>query len=162
MELGFYPSQREFEYYIVNKVNSVDTIKSLGLNVKGMGDTHKVVIPYRDPVGRLKGFIVRTMGEAHPKYLFTYGMEKDTLFNLHGARGWDTLILILVEGFLDALISTQRGLEGVVALGGSSLTEAQLDNALRYGVKSFVLAMDNDEAVLVAKKTVPNMVVMDS
>ena len=112
-------------------MNSVDTIKSLGLNVKGMGDTHRVVIPYRDPVGRLKGFIIRRIEEAHPKYLFTYGMEKDTLFNLHVASGQDTLIV--VEGFLDALIAIQRGIKdkGVVALGGSSLTEAQLDNALR-------------------------------
>jgi DNA primase catalytic core len=144
MELGFYPSQKEFKKHIEAKVNNIDTIKSLGLEVGGMGETHRAVIPYRDPVGRLKGFIVRAVKEIEPKYLFTAGVEKDTLFNLHEARGRDTLIA--VEGFLDALISTQRGVSGVVALGGDSLTEAQLENALRYRVKGFVLALDNDEA----------------
>jgi len=71
------------------------------------------------------------------------GLEKDTLFNLHEARGQDTLIV--VEGFFDALIANERGLKGVVGIGQASLTEAQLDNALRCGVKSFVLALDNDE-----------------
>jgi len=33
----------------------------------------------------------------------------------------------------------------VVSIGLASLTEAQLDNALRCRVKSFVLALDNDE-----------------
>jgi len=82
---------------------------------------------------------------------FTTGLQekfmckKTPLFNLNEARGQDRDTLIVVEGFLDALISSQRGLEGVVATGGASLTEAQLENALRYGVKSFVLAFDNDE-----------------
>ena len=148
MELGFYPSQKELEAYIINRVSTVsivNTLKAFGLTGKDkrLGDTHKVVIPYRDPAGRLKGFIVRTVAKAEPKYLFTYGLEKDTLFNLHEARGQDTLIV--VEGFLDALIATQRGLKGVVGVGLASLTEAQLDNALRCRVKSFVLALDNDE-----------------
>jgi len=102
-----------------------------------------IVIPYRDPVGRLKGLIVRTFIKTEPKYLFTYGVENDTLFNLHESRGRDALIL--VEGFFDALIATKRGLKGVVGIGLASLTEAQLDNALRCRVKSFVLALDNDE-----------------
>jgi len=148
MELGFYPSQKQLEAYIINrvsKVSIVNTLNAFGLTGKDkrLGDTHKVVIPYRDPVGRLKGFVVRTVTKAEPKYLFTYGLEKDTLFNLHEARGQDTLIV--VEGFFDALIATQRGLKGVVGVGLASLTEAQLDNALRCRVKSFVLALDNDE-----------------
>ena len=144
MELGFYPSQKELEAHLKNKGSSVNAVNSLGLKVKGMGDTHKVVIPYRDPVGRLKGFIVRAIGQGEPKYLFTFGVEKDTLFNLHEAKGQDTLIL--VEGFLDALISTQRGVSGVVATGGSSLTATQLENALRYKINNFIFALDNDKA----------------
>jgi DNA primase len=148
MELGFYPSQKQLEAYIINRVSTVsvaDTLNTFGLTGmdKRLGDTHNVVIPYRDPVGRLKGFIVRTLLKAEPKYLFTYGVERDTLFNLHEARGQDTLVV--VEGFFDALIATQRGLKGVVGVGLASLTEAQLDNALRWKVKSFVLALDNDE-----------------
>ena len=149
MELGLYPSQKELEAYIINRVSTVsivNTLNTFGLTGKDkrLGDTHQLVIPYRDPVGRLKGFIVRTLLKtAEPKYLFTYGLEQDTFFNLHEARGQDTLIV--VEGFLDALIANERALKGMVGVGLSSLTEAQLDNALRCGVKSFVLALDNDE-----------------
>jgi DNA primase len=148
MELGFYPSQKQLESYIINRVSTVsivNTLNTFGLTGKDkrLGDTHRVVIPYRDPVGRLKGFIVRTLLKTEPKYLFTYGVENDTLFNLHEARGQDTLIL--VDGFFDALIATERGLNGVVGIGPASLTAIQLDNALRCRVKSFVLALDNDE-----------------
>ena len=148
MELGFYPSQVELEAYIMNRVSTVSTANTLntfGLTGrdKRLGDTHKLVIPYRDPVGRLKGFVVRTIAKTEPKYLFTYGLEQDTLFNLHEARGQETLIV--VEGFLDVLIATERGVKGVVGVGLAGLTETQLDNALKYRVKSFVLALDNDE-----------------
>ena len=149
MELGLYPSQKELEAYITNRVSTVsivNTLNTFGLTGKDkrLGDTHQLVIAYRDPVGRLKGFTVRTLLKtAKPKYLFTYGLEKDTLFNLHEARGRDTLIV--VEGFLDALIASERGLKGMVGVGLSSLTEAQLNNALRCGVKGFILALDNDE-----------------
>jgi DNA primase len=148
MELGFYPSQKQLESYIINRVSTVsivNTLNTFGLTGKDkrLGNTHRVVIPYRDPVGRLKGFIVRTLVKAEPRYLFTYGVENDTLFNLHEARGQDTLIL--VEGFFDALIATERGLKGVVGIGLASLTATQLDNALRCRVQSFVLALDNDE-----------------
>ena len=46
-------------------------------------------------------------------------------------------------------------LEGVVALGGNNLTEAQLEDALRYKVKSFVLALDNDQGGQIVSLTNP-------
>lgn len=147
MELGLYPSQGELENYLVNKGYSTNIINKLGLKTQGFGDTHKLVIPYRDPVGRLKGFIVRALDDqVEPKYLVSFGVEKNTPFNLHEARGQKDLII--VEGFLDALIATQRGVKGVVATGGSSFTEAQLETAIRYGAKNFILSLDTDEAGL--------------
>jgi len=147
MELGLYPSRGELEDYLVNKGYSVNIINNIGLKTKGFGDTHKLVIPYRDPVGRLKGFIVRALDDqVEPKYLVSFCVEKNTPFNLHEARGLRDLIV--AEGFLDALIATQRGIKGVVATGTSSLTEAQLETAIRYGAKNFILALDNDEAGL--------------
>jgi len=145
MELGFYPSQEEVEAHLVNKSYSVNIVNTSGLKTRGFGETHKLVIPYRDPIGRLKGFIVRAIkGEIEYKYLYSSGTKKDTLFNLNETRGEKTLTV--TEGYLDALIATQRGIKGVVAVGGSSLTETQLENALKYKVKDFILALDNDEA----------------
>jgi len=147
MELGLFPSPAKLKAYLVNTVNPVDTVYSLGLTVKGLGETHKLVIPYRDPAGRLKGFLIRAIDpKVKPKYLFSAGLEKDTLFNLHRARAGGRGEFILVEGYLDALIATERGLSGVVAIGGADLTQRQLETALHYGAKRFTLALDNDPA----------------
>lgn len=145
MELGYFPPLRELEAYLTAKGYSPETIRSVGLSTKGLGETHTLAIAYRDSVGRLKGFIVRTILEdVKPKYLFTTGVSKDTLFNIHEARGLKRLVV--TEGFFDALIATQRGMKGIVALGGASLTSEQVENAKRIGVSSLVLALDNDKA----------------
>lgn len=143
-EIGFYSSQDELINYLSGKGFSKDSIKTAGLLTQGYGETHKIVIAYRDPVGRLKGFIVRAIDQTEPKYKFSYGIEKDSPFNLNEARREKTLIV--VEGFIDAILITLRGVKGVIAIGGSTLTETQLDTALRYGAKDFILALDNDEA----------------
>ena len=145
MELGYFPPITELEAYLISKGYSLESIRNVGLTTKGLGETHTLVIAYRDSVGRLKGFIVRTILEdVKPKYLFTKGVSKDTLFNIHETRGLKRLVV--TEGFFDALIATQRGMKGVVALGGASLTSEQVENAKRIGVSSFVLALDNDKA----------------
>lgn len=147
MELGLFPAPAELAH-LVNSVNTVYRVNpaDLGLSAAGLGDTHKLAIPYRDPAGRLKGFAVRSIDpqvKPQDKFRYTAGLERDTLFNLHRARGLDALIL--VEAFLDALIATERGLPGVVAVGGANLTQAQLENVPR-SVRQFVLALDSDAA----------------
>jgi 5S rRNA maturation endonuclease (ribonuclease M5) len=55
--------------------------------------------------------------------------------------------LIVVEGYLDALSIRERaGLENVIALGDASFSETKLDQALKYGARAFILALDNDKA----------------
>lgn len=144
MELGFYPSQEELTKHLTNKGYTRDMINNVGLQTTGFGDTHKIVIPYRDVAGRLKGFIVRAIDSTEPKYRFSRGVEKDSLFNLHRARG--TKDLVVTEGYLDALIAVERGIKGTVGLGSSSLANAQLDTAIKYGARNIILALDNDAA----------------
>jgi len=145
MELGEFPTLNKFEAYLVNSGYNVTEIEGSGLLLKSFGSTHRLVIPYRGSVGMLKGFIVRaTDNKTEPKYLYPKGLKRDTLLGIDKARGESRLIA--VEGFLDALVAQAHGLRGAVATGGSEITETQLENALRFGFKSFVLALDNDEA----------------
>ncbi len=137
MELGFFPFEKRARKHLG------DFFDSLGLNVKGFGVTHKLVIPYRDCEGTLKGFIVRRLDSGKSKYIYTRGTERDTLFNFNEARGRKHIIV--VEGYFDALIATQRGIKGVVAIGRPRLTEKMLEDIIRYGVKSITLIPDNDE-----------------
>ena len=150
-EIGFFPNYEELKEYLLKNDFEDNDIKSIGLNTKGLGKTHTLAIPYRDISGILKGFIVRSfLSDSElkeideQKYKYTYGIEKSTLFNLHNARKQKELII--VEGYLDCLIANVKGLNGLVGLGGNHLTEKQLENAIKYGYKSFTLALDNDKA----------------
>jgi len=145
MELGFCPPQAELRDYLVNKGYSVNAVNNSGLLTSGFGETHKLVIPYRDHVGRLSGFILRAIDKAaEPKYKNSYGLRPSLqFFNMDRARREETLVV--VEGYLDALIATQRDIKGVVAVGKAIPSETQIDHAIKGGAKRFVLALDNDK-----------------
>lgn len=151
MDLGYFPEQKKLQEYLISEGFSNDLISTSGLNTKGMGTSHILSIPYRDSNGVLKGFIVRSLLKDkeleqinEKKYKYTYGLEKDTLFNINNAK--KSKNLIIVEGYLDCLIAQVKGLKGVVGTGGNNLTDNQLDNAVKLGIKHFILALDNDKA----------------
>lgn len=145
MELGFFPPYDEIHGYLSSHGFLEETIQECGFLTSGLGSTHLVTIPYRDKIGRVKGFIVRSIDDAvQPKYKFTYGTEKDTLFNLHQAK--TSNVIVVVEGFLDALYATALGIDGVVALGQAQATEKQIQNLGKLPNTSIVLALDDDDA----------------
>lgn len=137
MELGLFPPRHH-----VKSALSAELFEELGFDVKGLGKTHKIVIPYRNPDGSLKGFIVRRTDSKRPKYLYSAHMERDTLFNLNAAER--TGNLYLTEGYFDALIATQRGIKGVVSTGFSRLTERMLEDIIIWGIQRVTLIPDND------------------
>ncbi len=142
MGVGYYASLTELKKALPPWAAEGDLLYRLGLDM-GYG---RIAIPYRDPEGRLKGFVFRALAEEPPevsKYLVSRGTQKDTLFNLDRWRGGP---VVIVEGYLDALISAARGLPGLVATGTSNLLERQLDNALEAGVTEYILAFDADPA----------------
>lgn len=78
-----------------------------------------------------------------PKYLNSIGMQKSGgFFNLSGVTGDKDLIV--VEGELDSLHATVKGIKNVVATGGNSISREQVENSIRLGAKSFTLSFDND------------------
>jgi DNA primase len=137
MELGFSPPKQ-----YVRDTLGVDLFEELGFDVKGLGRTHKIVIPYRNPDGGLKGFIIRRIDSKRPKYLYSAHLERDTLFNLSAVKG--TGDIYVTEGYFDALVATQRGIKGVVSTGFSRLTERVLEDIMSWGIKCITLIPDND------------------
>ncbi|MFN8577945.1 MAG: DnaB-like helicase C-terminal domain-containing protein [Candidatus Sericytochromatia bacterium] len=151
MQLGFFPPYQDLEKYLKDNKYNEDLISKSGLKTKNFGISHQLVIPYRDKTGMLKGFILRSLLSKdelkeikEQKYKFSFGIEKDTLFNLNQIKNKKELIV--VEGYLDCLIANVRGLKSLVGTGGSLITKAQLDNAIKSGFKSFTFALDNDNA----------------
>jgi DNA primase catalytic core len=144
MELGYIPDQDKLFKYLLSKGYTQGLIDEVVNLNKGIGSTHRLSIPYRSG-GSIKGFIVRTVVKAEPKYLLSTGLKRgEGFFNLTSLKGDKDLIV--VEGYLDALISQAKGVENVVALGGAKLTQEQVRDAIRKGAKSFTLCLDTDEA----------------
>ena len=142
MELGYIPDQDKLFKYLLSKGYSQSLIdKVLKLN-KGIGSTHRLTIPYRSG-GFIKGFKFRTIGDHKTKYLNSTGLDRmGGFFNLLGIKGDKDVII--VEGELDSLLATARGVENVVAIGGSSIAPEQVRDAIKRGAKSFTICLDNE------------------
>jgi DNA primase len=111
----------------------------------------RLMIPIRDPRGRVIGFGGRILGEGEPKYLNspqTVLFDKGrTLYNLDRAAPASRTgkRLIVVEGYMDVIALDRAGISEVVAPNGTALTEGQLERLWRLD-PSPILCFDGDNA----------------
>ena len=141
-----------------SKGYSADLLESLGLVTIVNDQVYdffkgRVVFPILDIEGNVVGFSARIYrGEKDTsKYvntketlIFTKG---NNLFNYYKARGPSKKEkqIIIVEGQMDAIRVFSSGLENVVALGGTALTQNQINLIKRLNVK-VILCLDGDGA----------------
>ena len=141
-----------------SKGYSADLLESLGLVTIVNDQVYdffkgRVVFPILDIEGNVVGFSARIYrGEKDTsKYvntketlIFTKG---NNLFNYYKARGPSKKEkqIIIVEGQMDAIRVYSSGLENVVALGGTALTQNQINLIKRLNVK-VILCLDGDSA----------------
>jgi DNA primase catalytic core len=144
MELGYIPNQESLNKYLLSKgytqelINNIVTIKTDAR----IGSTHSLTIPYRSG-GSIKGFKFRTVVDATPKYLNSSGLDRiGGFFNLLGIKGDKDIVI--VEGELDSLHATIKGVENIVATGGSSISSDQVKDAIKRGAKSFTICLDTE------------------
>lgn len=144
MELGYIPSQEKLYTYLQSKKYNQVLIDEIRLH-KSIGEENCLSIPFRTN-GNLKGFIFRTIAVGQTaKYINSTGLVRsETLFNIKPAKGEKDIVV--VEGYLDALISEVRGVDNVVALGGVNLSTEQIKHAISKGARKFTLCLDNDKA----------------
>jgi DNA primase len=111
----------------------------------------RLMIPIRDPRGRVIAFGGRILGHGEPKYLnspdtplFDKGR---TLYNLDRAAPAARKAgrMIVVEGYLDVIALSQAGIDEAVAPLGTALTEHQIERLWRQ-VDSPLLCFDGDSA----------------
>ncbi len=111
----------------------------------------RLMIPIRDPRGRVIAFGGRILGAGEPKYLnspdtplFDKGR---TLYNLDqaGAAARKSGRIIAVEGYLDVIAMAQVGIDDVVAPLGTALTEEQIERLWRHSNVP-ILCFDGDSA----------------
>ena len=115
----------------------------------------RLMIPIRDWRGRTIGFGARLLREdpdrPQPKYINSPQTplfdKSGALYGLDMARKAirDANLAVIVEGYMDVLMSHQVGVTHVVAGMGTALTEAQMLLLKRY-TSNITLALDPDAA----------------
>lgn len=110
----------------------------------------RIVIPARDQNNRLRFLIRRaTKPRDEPKYLYTEGFPKTSL--LFGACHFDLGMvrsrgLVLVEGSLDTIGLSQRGMRNVGAVLGTGISKAQRNIIARMRPPRIYFGFDKDLA----------------
>jgi len=111
----------------------------------------RIMVPIKDPRGRVIAFGGRILGEGEPKYLNspdTSLFDKGrVLFNLDraGPASRQAGRIIVVEGYFDVIALDKAGIREAVAPMGTALTETQLELLWRL-VDAPILCFDGDSA----------------
>ncbi|HJP68582.1 MAG TPA: DNA primase [Sphingomicrobium sp.] len=154
--LGFAPDNRNALKRAFEKLGEDKLIETGMLIQPEDGETYdrfrgRLMIPIRDPRGRVIGFGGRILGQGEPKYLNspqTILFDKGrTLYNLDqaGPASRTAKRLIVVEGYMDVIALDRAGLTEVVAPNGTALTEGQLERLWRLDPAP-ILCFDGDAA----------------
>jgi DNA primase len=157
--LGYAPSKRDA--FVEYAKNRIDLEKALQLGLIGKGNegnlfdkfSGRIIFPIDSPNGRVVGFGGRILekNEYAAKYLnspesivytkgkILYGLShaKDDIRRLNK--------VIMVEGYMDLISLFQNGINNVVAVSGTALTDDQAFLLTRY-TKNVVLLFDADIA----------------
>ncbi len=162
--LGYAPDRRDaLTHYLLGRGYTERELVQGGLardrdgGLEGTGGgvydyfRHRLVFPIRDIRGRVIGFGGRALGDNQPKYLNspqTPLFEKNSvLYALDMAR--DAIKhekqVVIVEGYVDAVIAHQHGTKQTVACIGSAITEKHIQQ-LKKLTRQVTLALDPDAA----------------
>lgn len=112
---------------------------------------NRVMIPIKNPRGRIVGFGGRVLDDSLPKYLNTgetkWFNKRRLLFGMDIALGYIRRAerAIVVEGYMDAISLHAGGVENVVASLGTAFTEEQAV-MLRRVCPEVVFCYDSDKA----------------
>lgn len=154
--------------YLVNKKGySVELLEKAGLVVRKSGGGFydkfrgRIMFPLHDASGKVVGFTGRVLPqsakEGEPKYLNSPETEiyhkGKMLYGFHLAKQAirENKRVILVEGQMDQISSFVSGMSETVAVGGTGITEDQIEMIARLASKIY-LSLDADSAGYAAMK----------
>jgi DNA primase len=127
----------------------------------------RLVFPIFDSQGRVVAFGGRTLKDEQPKYLNT--PETPVYSKSHQLYGLYQAIpslrqsreVIILEGYMDVVVTHQFGISNTVATLGTALTSAQSTIIGRYAEK-VILLFDSDRAGnAAAKRAIENLIESD-
>ncbi|MDD5486585.1 MAG: DNA primase [Dehalococcoidales bacterium] len=156
-KLGYSSSGREkLKNHLIERGFTIQEMLGAGLVIETESGTidrfrNRLMFPIANREGKTAGFGGREMDGSQPKYLnspetpifdksgLLYGLN----LALEDARKKDALII--VEGYMDAIISYQHGFKNTVAAMGTSVGDRQIEGIKKI-TRNLFLAMDADEA----------------
>ena len=156
-ELGYSPKDGTSSLnYLTNKGINLEALLDAGVVRKNDHGQYRdwfrgrLIIPIRNSKGELCGFGSRSIDSSLPKYLNsskTAIFDKGTiLYGLNLAKkSARTDGLVIVEGYIDAIIAHQNKFTNVVASMGTALTFEQVSE-VRKVTNKVVMALDPDVA----------------
>ncbi len=156
-ELGLSPNDGEsLRIHLEGRGYSPEQLAEAGLVSSGNNGSYRdmfrrrLMIPIRNGQGELAGFGGRALDDSNPKYLNsprTAIFDKGRiLYALNVAREPARQNgMVVVEGYMDAIMAHQHGYRNVVASMGTALTETQVAEARRV-TGNITMALDADAA----------------
>ena len=143
--------------FLMNKGHKEGELAKAGLIIeKEEGNSYdrfrnRLMFPICDAQGRVAGFGARALDDSLPKYInspqtlifdkgsILYGIDKATSAIIKNN------LIIIVEGYMDVILTHQHGFGNIVASMGTSMTEKQVAVARKL-TKNIALALDADAA----------------
>ncbi|HEU0020627.1 MAG TPA: DNA primase [Dehalococcoidia bacterium] len=156
-ELGLSPKDGEsLKNHLMNQGFSAEQLAQAGVVSGGDSGRYRdlfrgrLIFPIRNGQGDLGGFGGRALDDSNPKYLNsprTPVFDKGRiLYGLYLAK--DAIRqqgVVIVEGYMDAIMAHQHGYSNVVASMGTALTENQVTEIRRL-TGQITMALDADAA----------------
>lgn len=152
-EFGVYPEPSVLLRMLKNSYSDQELVESgvcrkdesgkIVVNDTRLGTTHLLSIPFKSVSGLVNGFIVRTIKDHDPKYLYTKGLDLSCPFNLYKVR--HAREIIITEGSLDCLSLVSNGVSNVISIGGKNLTDKHVDYLKETRIQTIILCLDPDE-----------------
>ncbi len=152
--LGFCPENNNL-YEILSKKYSKEIIDKSGIFIERNGKNYcrfegRLIFPIFDTMNRVIGFGGRIIDDSQgPKYMnspdtLIFSKSK-VLYGLNVAKSSKEKDFVVVEGYMDVISLHQEGIDNVVGVLGTALTQDHSFLLRRYK-NEVVLCLDSDQA----------------
>ncbi|PID51940.1 MAG: DNA primase [Candidatus Moraniibacteriota bacterium] len=165
--IGYVPNGWNYiDQFLISKGFDNELATEIGMLIKKEQGRYydrfrnRIMFPISDAMGRVIGFTARVMpddDQTQAKYINTpesFLYHKGTvLYGIHHARQVikQKNNVVVVEGNMDVIAAMDAGIENVVAVSGTAMTEDHINILKRYA-KHFTLFFDSDDAGMTAAR----------